>query len=168
MSKMRNFFNRNSPPGMELKQEWCVFLIGNIGSMVLSFLGFMGKYLEARRQLFTYFEFGKKELIEGAIITPFLNLLGGYLAGFFWVACFLLGNIVYHYTYYRQGSMSIYLMKRLPHKGEIHRRALVLPCLAILATIAVALATILFFYIIYILATPVVCLPYEALREIGR
>ena len=32
MSKMRNFFNRNSPPGMELKQEWCVFLIGNIGS----------------------------------------------------------------------------------------------------------------------------------------
>ena len=168
MSKVRKFLERNAPPGMELKQEWCVFLIGNIGSMILGFIGFMGQYTNARRQLFAYDEFGKKELIEGAVIPPFQNLLGGYLAGFFWVACFLLGYIVYHYIYYRQGSMSIYLMKRLPHKGEIHRRALTLPALGVIATVTAALATILLFYIIYILATPVACLPYEALREIGR
>ena len=46
--------------------------------------------------------------------------------------------------------------------------ALTLPCLAVLATVAVALAAILFYFMIYVLATPKVCLPFVALREIGR
>ena len=64
--------------------------------------------------------------------------------------------------------MSIYLMKRLPNKWELHRRAITVPCIAVLATIGVALTAILFYYIIYFLATPKVCLPYEALRKIWR
>ena len=164
---MIEFLKRNSPPGTDLKQEWWVFLIGNIVSVFISFFAFLDKYMEARDRLFTY-EIDKRVLIEGARIAPFSDLLGGYFWGFFLVACFLLGYVIYHYSYFRQGSMSIYLMKRLPNKRELHRRALTVPCLAVLATVGIAIVAILFYYIIYILATPKVCLPYAALRETWR
>lgn len=164
---MNEFFKRNSPPGMDLTQEWRIFLIGNIASVIVSFFAFLNKYMDARRELFFY-ETDKKMLIEGAIIAPFSSLFSVYFLGFFFVACFLLGYIIYHYSYYRQDSMSIYLMKRLPDKWELHRRAITVPCIAVLATIGVALAAILFYYIIYFLATPKVCLPYEVLRKIWR
>ena len=123
--------------------------------------------MDARRELFFY-ETDKKTLIEGAIIAPFSSLFSVYFLGFFFVACFLLGYIIYHYSYYRQDSMSIYLMKRLPDKWELHRRAITVPCIAVVATIGVALTAILFYYIIYFLATPKVCSPYEVLRKIWR
>ena len=164
---MNEFFKRNSPPGMDLKQEWRVFLIGNIASVIVSFFAFLDKYMDARGDLFFY-EADKKMLIEDATIVPFSSLFSVYFSGFFFVACFLLGYIIYHYAYYRQDSMSIYLMKRLPNKWELHRRAITIPCIAVLATIGVALAAILFYYIIYFLATPKVCLPYEVLRKIWR
>ena len=164
---MNDFFKRNSPPGIELKQEWRVFLIGNIVSVCISFFAFIDKYRDARNQLFFY-EIDKRMLIDGAIIAPFSSLFSVYFSGFFFVSCFMLGYVIYHYLYYRQDSMSIYLMKRLPNKRELHRRALTVPCLAVLATIGVALAAILFYFIIYILATPKACLPYAALREIWR
>ena len=164
---MNEFFKRNSPPGIDLRQEWRVFLIGNIASVFISFFAFIDKYLDARNQLFTY-QIDKKILIEGEIIAPFSSLFSVYFSGFFFVACFMLGFIIYHYAYYRQDSMSIYLMKRLPDKRELHRRALTVPGLAVLATIGVAIAAILFYFIIYILATPKACLPYEALLKIWR
>lgn len=164
---MNEFFKRNSPPGIDLKQEWRVFIIGNICSVLVSFFAFLDKYIDARNQLFTYAN-GKRELIEGAIIVPFYDLFSIYFSGFFLVSCFLLGYIIYHYSYFRQDSMSIYLMKRLSNKRELHRRALMVPCLSVFATIGVALATILLYYIIYFIATPKACLPYAALREIWR
>lgn len=164
---MNEFFKRNSPPGIDLKQEWRVFLIGNIGSVLISFFAFIANYLKKREELFTYVG-AERVRIEGAIMTPFHNLINFYFVGFFFVACFMLGYIIYHYAYYRQDSMSIYLMKRLPNKSELHKRAFTIPCLAVLATFAIALAAILFYFIIYILATPKACLPYAALREIWR
>ena len=164
---MIEFLRRHSPPGIDLKQECHIFLIGNMASVLVSFFAFLDKYLDARRQLFTY-ENGIRERIEGAVMTPFHQLFSVYFSGFFLVAIVMLGFIIYHYAYYRQGSMSLYLMKRLPQKSERHRRALTLPCLAVLATAAVALVTILFYFIIYVLATPMACLPFVALREIGR
>ncbi|MBQ2735899.1 MAG: hypothetical protein IJF26_00520 [Clostridia bacterium] len=164
---MNEFFKRNSPPGIDLKQEFRLFLICNIASVIVSFFAFLDKYINARNNLFFY-EIDKKILIEGAIIAPFSSLLSVYFSVFFFVTCFMLGYIIPHYLYFRQDSMSIYLMKRLPNKRELHRRALTVPCLAALATIGVALSAILLYFIIYILATPKACLPYAALREIWR
>lgn len=164
---MSDFFKRNSPPGMDLKPEWCVFLIGNIFSLLISFCDFMNRYTDARNQLFTYV-IDRRELIEGAVIVPFRNLLGPLFSGFFFVICFMLGCVIYRYSYYRQDSMSIYLMKRLSDRKELHRRALILPALAILATLAAALVAVLLYFMIYLLATPRACLPYAALREIRR
>ena len=131
---MNEFIKRNSPPGIDLKQEWRVFLIGNIVSVCISFFAFIDKYIDARNQLFFY-EIDKKMLIDGAIIAPFSSLFSVYFSGFFFVSCFMLGYVIYHYLYYRQDSMSIYLMKRLPNKRELHRRALTVPCLAFLVRV---------------------------------
>ena len=159
MSKIIEFLEQNAPPGIELKQAYGVFIIGNVCSAVISVFAFLIQYARERSELFTYIGY-ERTLIEGAIITPFHNLISIYFAGFIFVAIFMLGYIAYHYAYYRQGSMSIYLMKRLPDSSELHRRAWTLPCLAFLATIALAIFTIIFCFIIYFLATPKACLPY--------
>ncbi len=164
---MIDFFKRNAPPGIDLKQEFRVFFIGNLCSVAVSFFAFLDRYLDERRQLFTYVN-GVRQQIDGAIMVPFRSLINFCFTVFFFVACFMLGYIIYHYAYYRQGSMSLYLMKRLPKRSELHRRAFTVPCLAVLATFGIALAAILFYYIIYFLATPKACLPYAALREIRR
>lgn len=164
---MIEFLERNAPPGVDLKQEYQVWLIGNVAAVIISFLAFLDRYIGARSRLFTYAT-GTRERIEGAIITPFYDLFSIYFAGFLIVSAVMLCFIVYHYTYYRQGSMSIYLMKRLPRKSEFHKRAITVPCLAVLATFAVAAVAIVFYFLIYILATPKDCLPYAALREIWR
>ena len=159
---MNEFIQRNSPPGIRLKEEYHVFLIGNITAVGISFFGFLVTYLRAREALFTYQD-GRWVLIDGAAIAPFPMMVI-----FYFVALLMLGFILYHYSYYRQGSMSIYLMKRLPNRWELHRRALTLPCLAVLAVLAVAAATMLICFLIYLIATPKVCLPYETLLEIWR
>ena len=81
---MNEFFKRNSPPGIDLKQEWRVFLIGNIASVLISFFAFIDKYIDARNQLFFY-EIDKRMLIDGAIIAPFSSLFSVYFSGFFLV-----------------------------------------------------------------------------------
>lgn len=43
---MNEFIKRNSPPGIDLKQEWRVFLIGNIVSVCISFFAFIDKYID--------------------------------------------------------------------------------------------------------------------------
>ena len=163
MSKIIEFCKRNSPPGIDLKQEYAVFIIGNTCSVVISLFAFLLNYAHFRAELFTYVG-TKRELIDGAIITPFYNLINFYFASFVFVALFMLGYVIYHYGYYRQDSMSIYLMKRLPKKSELHKRAWTVPCIAVLGTLVIAFATILFCYIIYFLATPKACLPYNVWR----
>ena len=164
---MIEFLKRNAPPGIDLMQEIGVFVIGNICSVAVSFFAFLISYLEAREALFTYIS-GERVRLEGAVIVPFRNLFSAYFLGFVIVSAVMLCFIIYHYAYFRQGSMSIYLMKRLPGKSELHRLALTVPCLAALATLAVAFAAIALYFIIYILATPKECLPYTALCMLWR
>ncbi len=163
MSKLIESFKRNSPPGLSLKQEYAVFVIGNIVSAVVSIFAFLLNYIRCRAELFEYVG-DKRLIIVGAIIPPFYNLIDIYFSGFIFVALVLLSYVIYHYSYYRQGSMSVYLMRRLPNKIEMHKRAWTVPLLASIGTIAIAIAVILFCYIIYFLATPKACLPYNIWR----
>lgn len=164
---MSDLMKRLSPPGLDLTPEWRTFLIGNIGSVLISLFAFCDRYLDARRRLYTYVN-EERVLIDGATMAPFFSLLSEHFLLFLLVALLLLGYVIYHYAYYRQGSMSLYLMRRLPNRWERHKRALTLPCLAALATLVIAAAAIQLDFIIYIIATPKACLPYPALREIWR
>ena len=163
---MSKFFTRHTPPGVDPWQEIGAFLLGQVLSLFFS-LQFFGHYQSARARLFHTVD-GKRYLIEGAKIADFHDILGISLFGFGLVAVSMLGFAVYHYAYYRQGSMSIYLMKRLPDPAERHRRALTLPILAMLASALAALIVLLIYFVVYLLVTPKVCLPDEVWRQLWR
>ena len=158
MNKLIEYCKRNSPPGIDLKQEYAVFIIGNCCSAVLAVFSFLINYIKHRESLFAYVS-TQRILIDGAVMTPFYKLNNYCFSGFFFVALFMLGYVIYHYMYFRHGSMSIYLMKRLPSKTEFLKRVWTVPLTAIICTLAIAVATLLFCYIVYFFATPKICLP---------
>ena len=160
MIKLIEFCKRNSPPGIELKQEYAVFIIGNMLSAVINIFAFLINYSNFRSQLFSYID-KERVLIDGAVMMPFYKVINFNYSLYVFIALIMIAYAFYHYAYFRQGSMSIYLMKRLPKKSELHKRVWTVPCIAVLATIAIAIATTLLCYIIYFIATPKACLPYN-------
>lgn len=151
------------PPGYaydtELKIGMYLWLIGIAYS-----LRFFADYRKAYQSLFVWRQmtgalYAEYVLREDAKITPFLELFTQGMLFFVPLVLVLLAIIGVHYMYYRQGSKSIYLMRRLPDKKLLHRTCLAAPLLGIvliLATIGV-LAGI--YYCVYILVTPQICLP---------
>lgn len=155
---------RLSPPGYKLRQEGAVFIWGLVSALIYSF-GFLWRYCDARNGLYNYLG-GKKTLLPDAVMPDMIELLGSALAGFFVLALCMLAMIIFRYAYHRQGSKSIYLMRRLPSKAELHRRCLVLPILAALACLLLAAAVLLGFYGIYMTATPKECLMPDQWQKI--
>lgn len=163
---MRKFLHRNTPPGVELKQE--LSALGLMLALAALFsLGFYGSYLSARSALFDWV-WGKQYLIEGAVIADFQDLIGFWFSGFMMVAFYTVGLLVNHYSQYYRGSRSIYLMKRLPDRLERHRRVWTLPLLALAATAAVTLLLRLICFAVYLLATPTACLPPQVWQQLWR
>ena len=111
---------------------------------------------------------GKYLLKEGVKIQSFYTLNELFYSMFLILSIVMLGHIVYNYAYYHKGSKSIYLMKRLPNGFEIHRRALTVPLLSVAATAAIAIISIFIYFIIYVLATPKICLPHDVWGELWR
>lgn len=161
------FLKKYSPPGMDLKQEKRFLFIGYICSAVYSLFDFLGNYAMAYDRLYDYIG-GKPVLNINAVMTDFRLLIKFSFIGFGITALVMLGFIIYRYAYYRQGSMSIYLMKRLPRKTEIHKRALVLPFLAVFICLLTAFLLLLLYFAVYMLATPDVSLTPNQWQKLWR
>lgn len=157
-----DFLKRFSPPGMSLKQEKRLFITG-ITVFALYSTSFFGRYFIAYNHLFRT-DHGKQILIDGAVISDFRSLLGYFFIVFGLAALCMLGFVIYRYAYYRQGSMSIYLMKRLPKRREIHLRAWVIPLTAVLIHAAAAFIILMLYFMFYMLVTPKGCLPPDQWR----
>lgn len=147
---------RWAPPGLNLKPEKQFFVIGILCAVLYSFVFFI-RYTGALSNLYGY-EFGRRVLLPGAVMPDLYVLLENCWAGFAVLAACMLALIVYHYAYHRQGSKSIYLMRRLPNRWELHRRCLTLPLAAVLVCLLTALSLLLLFYGIYAAFTPKECL----------
>ena len=155
-----------TPPGIPLRRELSFLLGGYLLALLFSFQ-YLARYSEARGELFEYVA-GLRVLREGAVIADFTLLMRHAAFGFFAVACALLGLAVFHYAYYRQGSMSIYLMKRLPRRRERHVRALAFPLCAIVLTGLAAFVLRFLYFVLYLLATPEGCLPAQVWQQFWR
>ena len=164
--RFMKFLDDFAPPGIGTDRELRGFTGGLAAACALSF-GFFKNYKEARDLLYHWVG-NRRVLIEGAVMTDFSALLGDSLISFQVVAVFFLSVVVWHYLYYCQGSKSIYLMKRLPNRWEIHKRAWTLPLLAVVATVAAAFVVMLFYYWIYIVATPKQCIAPGQWQNIWR
>lgn len=154
---INNYLTRYSPPGMDLKLEKRFFIWGMILSVSYSILYFFTNYSNAYYELYIYVS-GKAILNTNANMPDFRSLIGLSFIGFAIVAIMMVGFIIYRYSYYNQGSKSMYLMKRLPQKSELHKRALVVPFIAMLLCLLTVFILLMIFYAVYMLATPKACL----------
>ena len=154
---LKERFARLSPPGMPLKQEISSLLIANALSFIYS-LSFILNYLAERAKLYDYTKFGKPTLIEGAKIADFSEIVGNYPVLFVATAALMLAFIFLRYSYYRQGTKSIYLMKRLPQRSELHKSAICLPVIYAAISLAFMLLLTAIYFAIYIIFTPNQCL----------
>lgn len=90
---------------------------------------------------------------------PFYHeLSGGAFTLFLIFALSMAGFIIYHYLSHYQGSKSIYLMRRLPDRWELHHRCLTLPLTGALIYLGCALFLLLVYFCIYLIVTPAQCL----------
>ena len=153
--KLKLNIYRYAPLGINLSPERRFFVGGIVCSFAYS-LQFLIRYGNSHSSLYTWVR-NERVLLPNAVMEDFYILLGSSLLGFAIVALCSLAIIIYHYAYHWQGSKSIYLMKRLPNRLELHRRCLTLPLLAALMSLLVAAILLLAYYGIYVACTPKEC-----------
>ena len=153
-----------TPPGIDFISQLKVVLIGLSIAIGWS-VSYFAKYLSARSDLYEYSLKGMV-LKEGAVMREFNLLLHDVvdsLTGFSIFYMVMIGLVLYYYLSYYQESKSIYLMRRLPDKWELHKRCVVLPFAALLTGVITELAIVMLYYGIYLMFTPKECLPFNVI-----
>lgn len=156
---MKRDLSRFFPPGMNTNFER-QFVVGLwVCSLIFSLTIFMGNYFNARSNLFAYYGGNNTSVMRpDAEMQPFGALAERTMIGFTALILCMVGFAIYHYMYHKQGSKSIYLMRRLPDKGELHRRCLTVPiAVSLLAAVTVVILVIIYIAV-YIFATPKGCI----------
>lgn len=151
---------RHFPLGRDWRRQRNILAWGLAMVVVMDFSVLAG-YFSALDALYEYSQtYNQKFLVPGRVIVPFSSLISEYVYlghGLFAILALLLAaeNYLYHY----QGSRSIYLMKRLPRRSELHRRCWFHPLLGCAVAALTTAALLALFYIIYRTWTPAQCLP---------
>ena len=151
------------PPGQSASKELKGYLVGLLFAICIS-TRFLIHYQNAYQHLFVTIR-GVEQIRKDAVMPSFEDLLHHSFAGFAILVICLLVLVVWHYHSFRRGSMSIYLMRRLPNRSLIHRQCWTFPLVGIILTLAIASALYLVFHFIYLNCTPVQCLPVTLGRE---
>ena len=156
--------NRYAPPGRERSQFLSCAWLWAAGAVLWSlrfignFIGALDRLYEAPRGMASYLS--DRVLVPGRTIAPFMAIAEDCMNLFPVVWIFLLLEVAASYLYFRKDSMSIYLMRRLPDKWELHRRCWGRPLIFFLQSLALILCLTAFYFLIYLLFTPAGCLPY--------
>lgn len=149
--------DRMVPPGLDWEAELKWLAGGLVLCAIVNLIIFLVKCSQAQDQLYDY-AMGERVLRPDRVMAPFAELMQGTMVTFSFLTVIILILTVYHYLYYYQGSKSIYLMKRLPRRFEIHRRSFSLPLVSILVCLITVLLLIAIDYGFYYLITPKACL----------
>ncbi|MBQ7860003.1 MAG: hypothetical protein IJ347_07740 [Faecalibacterium sp.] len=161
---MRKFrlpsLQRHAPPGLNIKAERNGFLL-LLGAATLCSANFLLWYFDEYDRLF-YNHLGIKTLTPHAQMPTFAALMENSMLLFPFLALLTVAAAIDHYAYHWKGSKSIYTMRRLPNRWELHRRCLTLPLIALGITVVWALALIGIYAAIYQFVTPAGCLPPDA------
>ena len=153
---MKKDLSYYAPPGMELEQEKKIFVIGMILSALFSFLIFGIEFSDCLEKL--YWKNGaERSVIPGAMMTNFVELFGEATIGFKVVFALMIAAAVIHYAYHTWESKSIYTMRRLPSRWELHRRCLTLPLCGMVISKVTAFAILLICYGFYVGLVPKEC-----------
>jgi len=163
---MREYFDKHLPPGMNPGDEQRFVKIGLVLSTLLGGLDLI-QYFTELSNLYRYRE-GKRWLDESMTMPDFAEIFVRFPIGFSILAVCMLGFVIYHYVYYYRGSKSIYLMRRLPNRFEIHRRAWTYPLCVILLCVVCVVVLFWLFFGLYLWITPNACLMPGQLWRLWR
>lgn len=156
---MKIDLGRYIPMGIEPEGERSLLLWSLGAGTVWSFFLFVSSYNEAYNNLFHHVGFGRTMLREGAVMPGLFEIMAGTETIFVLVCAAMPFWALYHYAYHYNGSKSIYLMRRLPERWELHRRCLAVPAVGAVSSMALQGLLGSLYYLIYILCTPRQCLP---------
>lgn len=154
---MKLNLDRWAPPGANWRTELKLLFWG-LGLGFLFSLSFLAQFISERNSLFVWNGI-ERVLRQGVYMPDFVRVLGVSLMGFqLQVVMFMLGLAAGHYAAHWQGSKSIYLMRRLPSRWELHRRCLTLPAAGAFAGLLAAFLLLFVYYGVYMAFTPAPCL----------
>ena len=155
---MKKLLYRLLPPGTDEGRELSEYAAAAFVFILLWSVSFLFAYISAVQALYTY-EYGKKILMEGAVIKSFDVLMAGKYAGIwgYLLICAVMAAV--HYADFYNGSKSIYVMKRLKSAKQLHVRCLAVPILAAAAGVLFMLILMGISALVYLWATPKACLP---------
>lgn len=144
--------------------DWESLKTALVWGHVLSGLGTMMvlvRYADDRSNLYAIPPGGtEKVLIPGRTVAPYGTYwVDGPLFLFWCVMAFLAVQVVQFYLGHYRESMSIYTMRRLPDRWELHRRCWTVPVLAAVSLWVMTAALAGVYYMIYLGLTPQGCLP---------
>lgn len=155
-NRFKNYLLAKCPPGYELKGEYRFFWGWIILSCIYS-VKFLLSYSDAYSNLFYYT--GNGAVLNTNMRMPgFTVLLDDSLGGFVFGILFLLMVIVWHYTYYRKESRSIYVMKRIGNRRLLMKTYLGTASVYGAFLIITGLLLLLVYYGIYKFMTPIQCM----------
>lgn len=124
-----------------------------------SMLRFFSELVMARSMLY-FSRHGDKVLIEGAVVRPFIRLIGGQAVWFVPIFVVIFIMMLRHYIYYyATGTKSLYVMKRISSKKYVIKTVTAGSLINTVAAILIIVILLFFYYLIYVLAIPKECMP---------
>lgn len=140
------------PPGYSCRAELCYYFVGMALASGFSLKGWYS-YAAAYHQLRT----GSNNweiVLEGQYMEPFASVFQSCFPGFGVLAVSMVIWVYMHYASFWKGSKSIYLMRRLPNRAELHCRCISVPVLEMVGAAAVMVILAAVYYVVYLLVTP--------------
>ncbi len=153
---MTGKINKIIPVGLSVKKELIIGMIALVFSVCRS-LSYFYSYYNFYNSMFEFIG-DKKVLLPGRDMMDFHVVTENCFDGFLISAFIFLVAIIFHYGYHHKDSKSIYTMKRLPQKCELHIRCITLPAIGIALCIILSFLLLLLFYYHYVTVTPPECL----------
>lgn len=134
---------------------------------LIGLLFFALSYRSALAECYYWYR-NRKMLFPDAHIADFANIMAHCYWGFWMYLAYLIGVAGNNYYSFYQPTKSIYVMKRIPNAGELHRRCLTVPLLGLAMGLVVMALCTLAFGLYYTLATPAEVSPAWNLPQIWR
>lgn len=159
---IRKFF----PPGARIEWEIPLYslMFGFcIGGELSFFILFWNKHAELYDT-----HAGIRILHPGRLMPTLTSLVSGLLL-WFWVLAFgCIGLAILHYASFYRESRSIYVMKRVPSRAELHVRCLTFPVLTIVIALIVSYVLFRICVWYYFRHTPEPCIPDHVIPSFWR
>lgn len=152
------------PVGVPLKKELAGIIIGVILAVIRS-LSYLGSYYNYYNYLFEHYD-SRKILVEGRLMADFYVIIDGCFEGFLVVIFLLIVLTVFHYAFHYIDSKSIYTMKRLSKKSELHKRCMTVPLISIALCLTLSAILLVLYYSHYITTTPTECLTDNQIEKL--